>query len=102
MTDQQTKRAQIRANSAANIEEQLIPILKELLGEINKKARDSDGKWTQLDKDLSTDLETYVRLAANVRTSLMRQQWKGESTEVPEIGKDAPRDPWIANQGILY
>ncbi|KAJ3277153.1 hypothetical protein HDV01_000205 [Terramyces sp. JEL0728] len=100
MTDQQTKRAQIRASSAANIEEQLIPILKELLGEIKKKAADSDGKWTQLDKELASDLETYVRLAANVRTSLMRQQWKGEHSEVPEIAKDAPRDPWIANQAL--
>ncbi|KAJ3325901.1 hypothetical protein HDV06_002286 [Boothiomyces sp. JEL0866] len=100
MTDQQTKRAQIRANSAANIEDQLIPILKELLGEIKKKASDTDGKWTQLDKELSSDLETYIRLAANVRTSLMRQQWKGENSEVPEVGKDTPRDPWIANQAL--
>lgn len=90
----------MNAASAKNIEEQLIPILKELLTEIKKKAI-IDGKWAALDKSLETDLSTYVQLAANVRNSLMRQQWKGDSSNFPDVARDCPKDPWIANLGTI-
>ncbi|KAJ2985546.1 hypothetical protein HDV02_000512, partial [Globomyces sp. JEL0801] len=66
MTDLQAKRANQRASSAANIEDQLIPILKELLTSIKKKASDPDLKWSTLDKELSHAIETYTRLADHV------------------------------------
>lgn len=102
MTDQQTKRATQRAGSANNIEDQLIPILKGLLGEIKRKSLD-DSKWGLLDKQLANDLDTYVRLAGHVRNSLMGQQWKGgDSTEVPVVSIDCPKDPWLANLGSFW
>ena len=98
MSDQQSRRASIRAASASNIEDQLIPILKELLGEIKRKVTD-DSKWGTLDKALHADLETYTRLANNLRHSLMRQQWKGDNSDFPAVGADCPKDPWVANIG---
>lgn len=100
MTDQHAAISTARASAAANIEEQLLPILKELLGEIRKKATD-ESKWASLDKALQSDLETYTKLAANVRNSLMRQQWKGDNADFPEISRDCPKDPWLANIGMF-
>lgn len=101
MSEQQGKRAALRAGSAANIEEQLIPILKELLVEIKKRAAGDEQKWATLDRSLNQDLETFVKLSGHVRNSLMRQQWKGDTTDFPDIPRDTPKDPWIANIGIL-
>lgn len=101
MTEHQTARSMVRATSAANIEEQLLPILKELLGEIKKKATD-EAKWAALDKALGGDLDLYCKLSANVRNSLMRQQWKGDTADFPEISRDCPKDPWLANLGIDF
>jgi hypothetical protein len=96
MTEQQTKRASIRSNSASNIEEQLIPILKELLTQIKKKVTEPEQKWAQLDKDLKNDLDLFVKLSTHVKASLARQNWKG-GVELIEIAKDTPKDPWLAN-----
>jgi hypothetical protein len=101
MTDQQAKRASIRSNSAMNIEEQLIPILKELLGQIKKKVTEPDEKWVQLDKDLQHDLEAYVKLSNQLRASVAGQNWRAES-EVPDVPKDTPKDPWLANLGSYH
>ncbi|KAI8894082.1 hypothetical protein BC833DRAFT_568664, partial [Globomyces pollinis-pini] len=94
MTDLQAKRANQRASSAANIEDQLIPILKELLTSIKKKASDPDLKWSTLDKELSHAIETYTRLADHVRFSLLRQNWNSDPNDFPDIPKDVPKDPW--------
>lgn len=99
MTDQQAKRASSRANSANNIEEQLIPILKELLSEVRRKATD-ESKWSKLDKALAVDLDSFNKLASNVRNSLMRQQWKGDTNDFPEVSKDCPKDPYLANMAL--
>lgn len=94
MTEQQAKRAAIRAGSATNIEEQLVPILKELLGQIKKKINEPDQKWIQLDKDLNNDLELFIKYTTQVRQSLARQQWKGEPMDSVDIPREVPRDPW--------
>ncbi|KAJ3358678.1 hypothetical protein HDU91_005153 [Kappamyces sp. JEL0680] len=98
MTDQQAKRASIRAGSANNIDEQLIPILKELQVEIKRKCSDVS-KWAVLDNALAADLDTYNKLAGNVRSSLMRQQWKGDAAEAHDV-KDGVKDPWLANMAL--
>jgi hypothetical protein len=100
LSEQQGKRAALRAGSAQNIEEQLIPILKELLVEIKKRACDEQ-KWASLDRSLNQDLDTFVKLTGHVRNSLMRQQWKGDNSDFPDVARDTPKDPWIANIGRL-
>jgi hypothetical protein len=81
-----------------NIEEQLIPILKELLEQIKKKVTEPEQKWVQLDRDLKHDLDLYVKLSTHVKAALFRQNWK--DGEVFEIPKDTPRDPWLAHVAL--
>eukprot|EP00842_Homolaphlyctis_polyrhiza_P004540 jgi/Hompol1/5087/HPOL_004149-RA len=93
----QSKIARDRLNTAERIDTQLLPILRELHAEVKKKSTDADKEWTLLDRDLRSDLETYVRLSNNVRHSLVRQQWKGDASSLPDMTKDVPRDPYIAD-----
>lgn len=90
----QSEMSSERLKWAEMIREQLIPILKELLGEIRKKALDVDREWVVLDTSLGKDLELYVKLVANVRKALVGHQWREPDS------KDHAIDPWIANLAL--
>jgi hypothetical protein len=100
ITEQQAKQANLISSSANNIEEQLIPILKELLEQIKRRIGDPDNLWTSLDREMKIDIDTFVKLTQDLRSSLMKQQWKGDSMENLDSIKDAPSDPWVVNLGI--
>jgi hypothetical protein len=100
ITEQQAKQAILISSSANNIEEQLIPILKELLEQIKRRIGDPDNLWTSLDREMKIDIDTFVKLTQDLRSSLMKQQWKGDSMENLDSIKDAPSDPWVVNLGI--
>lgn len=76
------------------IEDQLLPIIKEVLQQIKKRARDEDKEWLLLDQNLTKDHEEYNRLTMQLRKTLVGQQWK-------EGEKEGPKDPYVANLGIL-
>jgi hypothetical protein len=65
------------------------------LSEIRRKASDADREWSALDKEMTKDRETYIKLIGNLRSSLMRHQWKGDVAS--NVDKDVPKDPWLAN-----
>ncbi|KAI8915878.1 hypothetical protein EDD86DRAFT_197099 [Gorgonomyces haynaldii] len=95
ITESQTKMAKERIKSAGMIEDQLLPILKELLVEIKRRAQDAGKDWGLLDQGLSTDLEKFVKHSTDVRKSLMGQQWRD-----PNDPKEQSRDPWLANLAL--
>ena len=78
------------------IESQILPILNSLIGEVKKKATDHDKEWTEIDREINSDRDTYIRLVSNLRTALVKIQWK--DTPLPD--KDFQKDPWMANQLI--
>ncbi|OAJ43858.1 hypothetical protein BDEG_27171 [Batrachochytrium dendrobatidis JEL423] len=101
MTESQSKISKEHTRGAELVETELLPILKELLAEIRKKIADADKDWGLLDKEMKYDLDTFVKLSANVRASLMRLQWKGnEEGSMGDVPKDVPRDPWLADMTL--
>jgi hypothetical protein len=100
ISEKQDKRSELSSLTAMNIEEQLIPILQELYGQIKKKISDPENLWTTLDRELLKDTATFQKLSTDLRGSIMKHQWKGDSMENMEIVKDAPRDPWITNLAL--
>jgi hypothetical protein len=80
------------------VDAQILPILKSLSIEVKKKAQDVDREWIQMDKDMARDRDLYVKLVANLRTSLIRHQWKGDVSSSTAADKDIPRDPWLVDR----
>ena len=94
------KQCQEHLNSAEMIESQILPILRSLCLEIRKKAFDVDREWVNLDKEMAKDRDMYLRLVSNLRSSLMKIQWKGD---VNASGDNSiPKDPWLANTGFSF
>lgn len=79
------------------IESQILPILNSLSKEVKKKAADDDKEWVQLDKEIISDKDIYVKLVSNLRSALVRIQWK----ESPTNDKEFQKDPWMANKLIM-
>ena len=98
LLDSQTKQAQDRLSMADMVDAQILPILKSLMVEVKKKALDVDKEWIQMDKDMTRDRDLYVKLVSNLRTALIRHQWKGDVSSSSSVDKDIPRDPWLVDR----
>ncbi|KAJ3260395.1 hypothetical protein HDU77_001351 [Chytriomyces hyalinus] len=104
----QNRRASEHSAAASSIEAETLPNLRDLLKEVLDKAMDTNREWTDLDKLLASNRETYVKLTKNLRLSIERQRiLLGGDPDSPlnkaklaNIGKDIPRDPWQANLAI--
>lgn len=83
-----------RGTFATCVEDQILPILRELLYTIRKKARDEDREWVSLDQALNRDMDEYITLSTQVRKSLVGQQWRDGGE------KEMSRDPWLANLAL--
>ncbi|KAJ3027488.1 UNVERIFIED_CONTAM: hypothetical protein HDU68_003734 [Siphonaria sp. JEL0065] len=110
LIESQNKRASEHAANATFIESETLPNLRDLFKEIVSKSIDSDKEWTELDKLLSTNRETYIKLTRALRSSIERQKilLGGDpdsalnKAKLNGIAKDVPKDPWIANLGNCY
>ncbi len=79
-----------------------MPILKSLLTEVKKRLVETDKEWAVVDKELAKDRETYIRLISNLRSTLIRHQWRGDVTTPADSSKEFPRDPWLADLSEFY
>ncbi|KAI8622502.1 hypothetical protein BC830DRAFT_1088561 [Chytriomyces sp. MP71] len=106
--EQQNRRAAEHAAAAGSIESETLPNLRDLLKEITSKAYDTDREWADIDKRLASNRETFVKLTRNLRLSIDRQRILFGSdpdsalskSRLAKVGKDVPRDPWLANLAI--
>jgi hypothetical protein len=80
------------------IESQILPILNSLIKEVKKKSLDDDKEWTELDREIISDKDTYIKLVSNLRSALVRIQWKDSPISSE---KELQKDPWMANQLII-
>ncbi|KAI9341962.1 hypothetical protein BDR26DRAFT_859857 [Obelidium mucronatum] len=108
LIESQNKRASEHAGNATFIESETLPNLRDLFKEIVSKSIDSDKEWIELDKLLSSNRETYIKLTRALRMSIERQKilLGGDPDSVlnkaklNNIPKDVPKDPWIANLAV--
>ncbi|KAJ3284329.1 hypothetical protein HDU76_008313 [Blyttiomyces sp. JEL0837] len=118
--ESQSQRSSQHLATASQIETQILPNLRAILSEIKTKSTDAEKEWVSLDKSLSKDRETYLKLTGNLKGSLERQGWivshlnvtlgegDGDAEDggvngvgkAPDVGKDVPRDPWLANTAL--
>lgn len=78
------------------METHVLPNLRSLLAELRRKASDTDREWVTLDKEFQRDLDLYVKLAGQLKTSLAKHN--GEYADGPEKeGTTTIKDPWAAN-----
>lgn len=98
LVDAQVKQSVDHTSAAEVMDSQILPILQSLLHEVKKRLSEPDKDWALVDKELTKDRETYLRLISNLRSALMRHQWRGDITSPADASKESlSRDPWLAD-----